>query len=158
MRTSERFAKGRHGVMSKPENTFIASVHKYLNHDVYHVKNHNPYTAAIPDCWYSGKGKKSKDLWIEWKFIEVPMRDSTSIDLLAETKKDKGFTPLQQEWLKDRHAEGRHVAGAIGSKDGGVILWGLDWNRTFTAGEFRKMIVDRRTLAQQITQFVRGGL
>jgi hypothetical protein len=80
------------------------------------MKNHNQYNGGIADCWYSA----TRDLWIEWKFIVVPKRDATVIDLHAGKK--PSMSALQAEWLRRRQLEGRNVWVGIGSKDGGVIL------------------------------------
>lgn len=137
--------------MSKPETIFTDSVHKHLPLSVYRMKNNNAYCSGIPDVWYSAK----KDLWVEYKFVEVPKRDDTPVDILA------GKTPplsyLQQAWLRNRHAEGRNVAVIIGSADGGVWLPGLSWESKFTALTFRNNMVDRKALARLITESV-GGL
>jgi len=132
--------------MSGPENTFIASVHRHLQPKApYRMKNHNVYNAGIADVWYSGM---AADLWIEYKFIKVPVRDSTVIDLISGPKPE--ISVLQQDWLRSRHAEGRNVGIIVGSKDGGVWLEGISWDRKMTAKEFRSMIVPRNALAKII--------
>lgn len=145
----------------KPENQFINSVHAHLPppSELYRMKNHSEYTAGVADCWYSGRGKKSKDLWIEWKFITVPVRDTTVIDLVTRPspKTEPILTELQQEWLRERTLEGRNVVVGIGSAKGGVILWGdFEWQRQITAAEFRDRMQDRKSLASTIANFVQG--
>lgn len=135
---------------TKPETTFIASVHKHLPHALYRVKNNNEYTAGIADVWYSGV----RDLWIEYKFIEVPKRPETRIDLL--TGKNPVISYLQQEWLRARHEEGRNVGVIIGSKDGGIWLPGLAWNQTFQAKDFLAHLRTRKELAEEIIREVQG--
>mgnify|MGYP003609555235 CR=1 FL=1 len=68
----------------KPENTFIASVHKHLPVGLYSMKNHNQYNAGIADVWYSAK----RDWWIEYKFLVLPKRDTTVIDLIGGSAED----------------------------------------------------------------------
>lgn len=125
--------------MSGPENTFITSVHRHLPIGLYKMKNHNQFNSGIADVWYSGK----RDWWVEYKFIKVPVRDSTVIDF--------GLSHLQKEWLTQRHIEGRNVGVLVGSKGGGIWLPGITWDRTFTAKEFRTKIIDRRVLADMIS-------
>jgi len=135
--------------MSQPENTFISSVHRHLPemNDFYRMKNHNQYNGGIADVWYSGK----KDLWIEYKFIVVPKRNDTVIDLIAGTAKSKpALSRLQQEWLSKRHAEGRQVAVVVGSKDGGVWFDGVSWKGTYTADAFKSALLTRAELAKLI--------
>lgn len=131
---------------SKPETTFIASVHKHLPKDLYHIKNHNPYNGGIADVWYSG----GRDLWVEYKFIQVPQRSTTVVDLVGS--KYPAISPLQQEWLRGRHAEGRNVGVIVGCKEGGVWFPGDSWDTTYTAGWFREHTVSRKRLADLICE------
>ena len=131
---------------SKPETTFIASVHKHLPEGLYRLKNHNPYNGGIADVWYSGV----RDLWIEYKFIAVPKRPETRIDLL--TGKNPAISYLQQEWLRSRHGEGRSVGVIVGSKDGGIWLPGVAWEQPFTAKDFRTRLRTRKDLADTIVK------
>lgn len=138
--------------MAKPENAFIASVHAHLPppSQLYRMKNHSIYTAGVADSWYSGKGTGSCDLWVEWKFVSVPARDSTPVKL--------GLSALQTDWLHERYHEGRNVWVVAGSKDGGVIFRELDWEEHVTAGEFRRCLLKRKDIAAQIAQFAQGSL
>ncbi len=130
-----------------PENTFIGSVHKHLPMELYRMKNHNEYNGGIADCWYSGK----RDLWIEYKFIVVPKRDTTVIDLVGG--KDPILSHLQQEWLRQRHMEGRNVWVIVGCKEGGVLYRNLGWEPSASAGNFRSWIQTRKDLASEIANF-----
>ena len=133
--------------MSQPENTFITSVHKHLPKTLYRMKNHNQYNGGIADVWYSGK----KDLWIEYKFIVVPKRPGTIIDLINKPPKgDSVISTLQQAWLHDRYAEGRDVGVVVGSKEGGVWFPGTEWNCTYTAEQFNAWLTTRKQLAEII--------
>ena len=137
--------------MTTPENTFIASVHRHLPKTLYRMKNHNQYNGGIADVWYSGK----LDLWVEYKFIKVPKRDETTIDLIHGTlKTGPDISALQQEWLKSRHAEGRRVGVVVGSEKGGVWYPGITWDRIATAKEFRASILARADLAALILSSV----
>lgn len=134
-----------------PENTFISSVHKHLPTKLYRLKNNNQYNGGIADVWYSGKGQ---DLWIEYKFITVPKRPDTTIDLVSG--KSPEISALQQEWLRARHEEGRNVGVVIGSKDGGIWLPGLAWNRTIQTKDFLRHLRTRKELAEEIIKEVQG--
>ena len=123
---------------AKPEGTFTRGVHKYLPSTVYSVKNNNPYTGGLPDCWYSGN---AADLWVEYKFIpKVPVESDIVPDLSA----------LQAEWLRCRHKEGRNVAVIVGCPDGGVILRDLKWEKPIPRAEFVRSIKTRAELAAWI--------
>jgi hypothetical protein len=126
--------------VSGPETTFIQSVHRHLPNELYRMKNHNQYNGGIPDVWYSGP---AGDLWVEYKFITVPARDTTVINF--------GLSELQQSWLKARHHEGRKVGVIVGSKLGGVWYSGLTWDTTITASSFRAQLTARSELATTIT-------
>lgn len=133
-----------------PENTFIGSVHRHLPPDLYRMKNHNQYNGGIADVWYSSV----KDLWVEYKFVSVPKRDDTMLDLV--NGKNPSISYLQQEWLSARHAEGRQLGVIVGSKDGGVWFPGVSWNRTYSAHYFRSQLLDRKALAQLIVRLTSG--
>ena len=132
-----------------PESTFIKGVHRYIPEGVYWMKNHNQYNGGIPDVWYSGD---RADLWIEYKFIAVPKRPETRIDLL--TGKNPAISYLQQEWLRSRHGEGRSVGVIVGSKDGGIWLPGVAWEQPFTAKDFLAHLRTRKDLADTIQKEV----
>lgn len=133
-----------------PENTFIGSVHKHLPAGIYRLKNHNQYNGGIADVWYSGV----RDLWVEYKFIVVPKRPDTVIDLI--TGKNPAISYLQQEWLRSRHEEGRSVGVIVGSKDGGVWFPGLTWDATYPAKKFLSLLQTRKDLAGTIEKEVQN--
>lgn len=135
--------------MATPENTFIASVHRHLPAELYRMKNHNQFNGGIADVWYSGS---KKDLWIEYKFVTVPKRDSSSIDLIGG--KMPSVSHLQQQWLKARHTEGRLVGLLVGSKSGGVWFPGVSWEEPLTAGLFRSQLQSRSSLANAICSLI----
>ncbi len=131
---------------SGPENTFIGSVHKLLPAELYRMKNHNQYNSGIADCWYSGV----RDLWVEFKFIVVPKRGTTEIDLTSGPRPE--ISALQQNWLRSRHEEGRSVGVIVGSKNGGVWFPGTSWDQALTAGEFVLRLRSRKELAELISR------
>lgn len=133
-----------------PENTFIGSVHKHLPAGIYRLKSHNQYNGGIADVWYSGV----RDLWVEYKFIVVPKRPDTVIDLI--TGKNPAISYLQQEWLRSRHEEGRSVGVIVGSKDGGVWFPGLTWDATYPAKKFLSLLQTRKDLAGTIEKEVQN--
>lgn len=142
--------------MSKPETGFIASVHGHLpvESKLHREKMNNPYRSGTADCWYSGSGKGSHDLWIEYKFIELPASDDTMIDLVGGKKPT--LSPLQQDWLKCRMHEGRNVAVVVGCKEGGVVLVKRLWERPMPTSEFRRALQSRAEIAGWIVSNVQG--
>lgn len=136
--------------MSKPENTFIAAVHRHLPVSVYHEKMANPYRGGTADVWYDGR---FRDLWVEYKFLVLPKRAGTTISLVAG--KDPMLSVLQQKWLGDRAKNGRDVWVIVGCAAGGVIMrqpseWLGDWRTDcFTAN-----LLDRKGLARAIQEHV----
>lgn len=129
--------------MATPENTFIQSVHRHLPAELYRMKNHNQYNGGIPDCWYSGP---AGDLWIEYKFVILPKRDSTIVGI--------ELSELQKNWLRSRHAEGREVGVIVGCPQGGAWFPGVTWDRPHSAVDFRALINSRQNLAATITRIV----
>lgn len=130
--------------MATPENTFIVGVHKYLDESVYRMKNNNVYTGGIPDVWYSGV---IRDLWVEYKFVVVPKRDTTLVV--------PNLSALQKKWLRERHKEGRNVAVIIGCKEGATILRDpATWESGVTAAAFRASMISRRATAETLSNFV----
>lgn len=123
---------------AKPETTFYTSIHKHLPIELYRMKTHNPYIGGVPDMWYSGK----QDLWIEYKFIVLPKRDSTMIKI--------ELSGLQLDWLKNRHREGRRVQVIVGCKEGGVFFKNLSWEKPIPTKVFRTLLLTRRCIADTI--------
>lgn len=130
---------------SGPETRFIASVHRHLPPvDEFHrEKMANPYRGGTADTWYSGK---RRDLWIEWKWIELPKRPETVIDLTAGKK--PSLSVLQQDWIRRRQAERRNVWIVIGSAKGGRL-----WD-TIPAPERADDFVGWCLSKQQLAQFI----
>lgn len=131
----------------KPENSFRASVHRYLPDSVQHDKMNNPYSSGVADDLYCGN---RADLWVEYKYLQkVPVR--------ADVDPVKLLSPLQLDWINERYArvkesDERRVAVVIGCTGGGVILTDLAWTRPIKADEFKRRIVPRRGVADWIVQ------
>lgn len=129
----------------KPENTFIASVHKHLQ-CTYFEKMNNPYRSGTPDVWYSGD---KSDLWAEYKFIQsIPVKVDVRLDL----------SELQKLWLRRRYEEGRNVVVICGCKHGGVIFTDLEWEQPMFSVAFRSRLADRKQIAQWIHSKTTGQL
>jgi len=133
-------------VSSGPENRFIQSIHRLLPARVYRMKNHNPYNAGVADCWYSGS---AGDLWVEYKFLELPKRPTTIVDLCGGPS--PALSVLQQEWLRNRHREGRSVGVIVGTRSGGVGRPGISWDKPLSSAELSAEILDKPNLAAIIT-------
>lgn len=112
------------------------------------MKNHNMFNSGIADVWYSS----NNDYWVEYKFISIPVRPNTMISLTEGAKPE--LTVLQQQWLSNRHAEGRNVGVVVGCKEGGVWYPGLSWKEAVTAAEFRDRLRSRKDVASLIKQLV----
>lgn len=140
----------------KPENRFYNSVHVHLPppSKLHREKMANPYNSGTADSWYSGRGTGSTDLWVEWKFIKVPVRDDTIISLVAGKK--PMLSALQQEWLNSRIDEGRNVWVGVGSEKGGLFLRHKEWMTAITAKEFRRRMLTRKDMAVEIATYVQG--
>ncbi len=127
---------------SGPENRFIARVHRRLSPDIYHLKNHNVYAGGLADCWYSGK---AGDLWVEYKWLHLPLHNGSALRL--------GLTALQDDWLSQRHAEGRRVAVIAGSAEGCLIADHPSiWQTIRTAGQARERLRPLADVIQYIQE------
>ena len=129
---------------SKPETTFIASIHKHLplKNVLHREKMNNPYSSGTADVWYSGNGG---DLWIEYKFLpRIPQRG------VVDPK--KLLTALQLHWLNGRYDEGRNVAVVIGCPTGGVLLLDRIWETELTPSQFTSLIRSSIDLADWIRE------
>ena len=126
----------------KPETNFIAQLHKRLPKEVYRMKNHNPYTGGVPDCWYSGKGG---DLWVEYKWLPVIPKN-------ANIRPKALLSPLQSAWLDGRHEEERSVCVIIGCPEGGVILNDLQWSQEITPQDFKSKLLSKDAIARWISE------
>lgn len=135
-----------------PENTFIGAVHRHLPAALYRMKNHNEYNGGIADVWYDGR----QDLWVEYKFVQVPKRPTTVIDLIGG--KTPPLSALQQEWLRARHNNGRQVGVIVGSPNGGVWFPGVSWQKPITALDFSQRLASRKALAELIVQLTGGPM
>lgn len=131
---------------SGPENRFIQAIHRLLPARVYRMKNHNPYVGGVADCWYSGT---VGDLWVEYKFLELPKKPTTIVDLCGGSS--PALSALQQEWLRNRHHEGRSVGVIIGTRSGGIWRPGISWDKPMSSADLRAEMLDKPNLAAIIT-------
>lgn len=130
------------------ESTYTASVGRLLPPSVYALKLSLPYTAGVPDSWYSGR---EGDLWIEWKYLKSIPRE---LDLIGN--KNPIITQLQQKWLRDRYDEGRQVGVVVGTEKGAVVYPDLDWEVPMCRQEFESRLWTKRQVAAWITYRVTG--
>lgn len=141
---------------AKPETTFYTSVHKHLPplSQLHREKMANPYRGGTFDHWYDGE----RDLWVEWKFILVPKRPTTLIDLVTPRgkKQESLLSGLQQEWGRARYDNGRDVWVIVGCAAGGVVFstpYGdRGWESPLTTEAFTKRLVSRKQIAESITR------
>ena len=134
---------------SGPENRFIQAVHRLLPCRVYRMKNHNPYVGGVADCWYSGD---VGDLWVEYKYLILPKRASTIVDLCSGDRPP--LSALQQDWLRARHREGRAVGVILGTPEGGVWLPGTAWENPLSVTECASSMRAKKDLASLIVENV----
>ncbi len=130
---------------SKSETVFYTGVHKHLPPSLYRMKTFNPYLGGPWDFWFSGQ---DDDLWVEYKWVILPKRDSTKVDVT--------LSKLQVEWGDGRIKEGRYLAVIVGCKEGGVILENKDWLKPLSCLQFKKQIRSRAEIALWITNATGG--
>jgi len=132
-------------VSRKPENTFIASVHRHLPVDLYHMKTHNAYISGPADVWYSGH---VADIWVEYKYAtHIPKSQN---DYVLD------LTPLQSEWLHARYLEGRRVYVILGMEQGGIIFQDLNWEDGHTKSMLEENVMNRKDIAEWISRATTG--
>lgn len=135
---------------AKPETTFTLSVHRHLPPKglLHREKMNNPYHSGTADVWYSGP---VKDLWIEYKFVQLPARAATRVAV--------DCSELQFEWLRGRHRDGRSVWVIVGCKAGGSSCVTLPGKRAGLAPTSRNYCCRaRRSLGRSITLWGRMNL
>lgn len=134
--------------MPKPENTFIAAVHRHLPPptELHREKMSNPYRGGTADVWYSGR---VSDLWIEYKYI-------TSAPKRAPLDPMELLSALQEQWLRGRFLEGRKVGVIIGSPKGGIVLTARAWESPVRVDQFQQMLQSRSDLARWIVTQTEG--
>lgn len=124
------------------ETTFWQSLRKKLVPRIYALKLNLRFTAGVPDCWLSGsKG----DLWLELKYVKTlpPLVDPTKL-----------LSMLQQQWLIQRHAEGRSVGVLIGSSDGHLYFPSLSWQSAIERTTFREKATNTGKIAEDLVALV----
>lgn len=130
--------------MSKPETRFYTAVHKLLPRSIHREKMHNVYRGGTADVWYSGN---LSDLWIEYKWVtKLPKKTFVYPFLL--------LSPLQQQWLKGRHEEGRNVAVILGTPEGAWVFEGVSWLGPLDPDIIRTQGFTKQTIAEYIKKKV----
>ena len=107
------------------EHGFIKSITNKLPKEIYRWKIQALMNNGVPDCYFSGP---AGDLWVEFKFIKLPKRESTLIK--------PNLSALQLKWLDGRYDEGRTVAVIIGSNINSAILIDKQWYSVITNHSF----------------------
>lgn len=136
--------------MSKPEATFITSIHRYLKpiEELDAIGMGGTYTNGIADVYYDGP---KSDLWVEYKFIE---RMPKKLDLLKPTTKPT-LSALQDHFLKRREDNGHLAWVIVGCQEGGIILGkSIAWRAVVPTQQVQ--LFNRRALADLICQAVCG--
>jgi len=129
----------------KPENQFIAKVHKHLPASVYREKTANPFRGGTPDVYYEGQ---TDTLFVEYKFAP----QLTPIIELSNTRKQPHLTKLQQLWIRRAVQNGRAVSVILGTPEGGVVFDGDTWNQTYTRNDLH--LQSHEDIARWLTQKV----
>jgi hypothetical protein len=127
------------------ESNYWQALRKRLKDRVYTWKINASYVRGVPDWWASGL---YQDLWIENKKIDkIPVR----LDL---TEHKKHLTLHQQQWLEDRHSEGRHVAVVVFSPEGHIYLPGLSWQKPISRLAYTGQMMSMNELSDHIVEIL----
>lgn len=93
----------------KPENRFIAKVHRALPDYVYGEKTANPFRGGTLDCFYEGDFGYH---WIEYKWLpKTPVRSFTP-----------DISQLQLKWLMRAYNHRRDPWVVVGCPEGCFVL------------------------------------
>ena len=133
--------------MSGAETRLYTGVHEKLPKEVYREKMYNPLRGGTPDCYYERRRK----LWIEYKFVALPARDSTVIKF--------NVSDLQTEWLKRCYDNGHAPRVIVGTKVGRTTMGALletprEWENGMPCGDFKRLLMSQQSLADAITRIV----
>jgi hypothetical protein len=123
------------------EHSFIRAIHRLLPKHVYRWKINDNFAGGVADAYYSGV---AGDLWIEYKFVSLPKRDTSKVIF--------GASAQQIRWLCQRKQEGRRVYLVVGSDEGCLIVDEPDvWRKnSVSAAYFRRNAVDRKVIVDLI--------
>ena len=112
-------------------------------------KIHDSFAGGVPDSYVEGS---KSDLWIEYKWCNLPKRDTTLIDL---SNPNQYLSKLQQEWLRRRFTLGRNDACVILGHDLGCnIFFGLSWETPLTKNDLLKTAFTKVTARNHILNIV----
>lgn len=127
------------------ETSFIRSIHKKLPKEVYTWKVNANFVAGIADAWYCGSGGGS--LWIEYKFLALPVRGSS---LIRPAPNDN-----QRDWLIDRASQGQRTALVVGvdSPEKHVAIFQDDIELGY-AGLTKDAFMKRAVLRPEVVSFI----
>jgi hypothetical protein len=118
-------------------------VHRKLPDHVYRWKINDRFQNGVADAWYCGNG--GNHLFIEYKYVVLPQKDSTLVRV--------GLSTLQVDWLTGRQVQGIPCSVIVGSEHGSV--W-FDDIAEAHHGVSRKEFIDRSVSVQQIAGKIAG--
>jgi hypothetical protein len=146
--------------MSKPETTFVSSVHKYIpKREIHKEGMANPYRGGTPDNYYDATpwlGPESmkpevQDLWVEYKFKP---KIGLKLDLCNQASKP-ALSSLQMKWIRRRYSAGKNMWVICGFPEGGIIMkTPEEWARVWTKTEILAAMKSRREIANCVINFV----
>ena len=98
------------------EHSFITKIHERLPPGIESWKINDTDKVGVADCYYDGPD--GGPLFIEYKWRpSLPVRDKTIIRI--------GVSPIQRQWLLERHSRGVRVGVIMGVPGHALICPGL---------------------------------
>lgn len=124
-------------------NNTLAEFHPH----VYFEKMYNPLRGGTPDMYYDYR----RNLWVEYKYAALPARDTTVVQV--------DLSKLQDDWLSRQFNNGLEpwviVCTHLGRTPMGVIITEpAVWRSGMPCGSFKKLLKNRRELADEIAKRV----
>lgn len=114
------------------EHSFRKSFERNLKKELSWIwKIHDAFAGGVLDAYYEGY---KNDLWVEYKWVNLPKRNTTIIDL---SNPDKYLSKLQQRWIHRRVALKRDdVVVIAGHAQGCNLYFNEEWLEPRTREDF----------------------
>ena len=139
----------------KPENKFMDAVHSQLDPDtIYKLKITPVFSSGEPDVLYEGY---AKDLFVEYKFLELPKRYSTMIyfDKLLSEKQVRWLTRrMERTANSDRPPPYLAVGCKVDDKYQGILIPYIPGMCPISTDTFRGSLSSAKDIASRILSMV----
>ena len=123
------------------EAGYLTGLRKRLAPFIYYLKINLRFGQGVPDLFLSGS---KQDLWIEAKYAR------TVPPTLTLTDDRYWLSVSQQEWLVNRHNEGRNVAVLVGSPQGDMLFPGVSFQTPLSRSGYMLNAIKTKDMADKL--------